>query len=1130
MARSVSVARLFFDIEANTKGLDGQLSQAEKSLGRTANFIDKNVGAALGAAGVALIGFGISATTMAGEVDAAFRKVANAAQLPIDDLEALKAAGADLATEFGISQGEIARVMEDVARTGIKTSEELIAASRAAVRAQRATGEEFSTIIGVIDSAMDNFGVTADQVDASLAKLLATAKGRVSLADLGEVLEKIGPTAKTAGVDLETMAAAIVTILPTAKSTRDAVSQLDRTLEQLGVQGLQSLADQSRVATDGVADLQAQIDFANGTLENQAKIIREQLNAEMIRLGNVALPLVLKGMQFLSDLLGGVNTKVQRFIDLVGDTKGTDQQQEAVSKLGKSLVDLTGALDLVDPKFAKAAEGIDNFAAVNSELSNSIRKLKDQDLKLLEDGLVAAAESGKLTSKQMLSVAESLGKINAEQLRRKPIITPEENRELGQTVSRLDQIKALAAGGASIDDIIAKLGTLSAVEEKAARDAIKGAKDRAKAHADAAKVVDQAAEKHAAAMRKIRDITVETSLTLTDDLMLAIENLSNELLDAGVSAEALAEGLKPLQAELRLVSTLERLKLPDILRKSADALTDFDLTRLRQARTVLQGILFDAKAGTKPYVEIKEEIKRVTDKIVEAENGALLKTQDNIFKTKEWRDWVEKTYESVKKIPPPLDDSKQKIFEMTGRLVSVAQGALGVATAFGVVKGETAAVLANIIATGENIAKFAASGFTDPAALIGAIGSLAGVIGGLFGDSPETKARKALLEENTQALRALTDVQGDILRISQPGAQLQSAEDALRNTLEILNKNPLASPILTLTKELAKVGLSLGEFEEIASSLGFNLRNAETGKIDPQALRLFFEGLRAADVGFGSTFQGQMDRITTEIQAGLLKPSQELAAVVDLLTRGPLASPAITDALKNIDIFQNPEAAVEALQGVIEKFATGQLTKGDLGGLSGEEFLDTILKIIGFLQDDAADERLGSSRDPFDADDLDDSPITLDDLPSEKPRVLPTDAAEAQAETLDALLGASREAAATQADILTTQVDLTTSLLGATETSNAHLQAIESLLASLAGVRPVTPPSLPERVLAGAAATVGQSNVAVALGGVNVTVQVAPGTDAAEQGRIAGETAVATIDRGLSDPFFLEKLRRGIVT
>ena len=42
MAKNLELARAFVVLEAETKGLDGQLQQAERSLGRTAKFILDN--------------------------------------------------------------------------------------------------------------------------------------------------------------------------------------------------------------------------------------------------------------------------------------------------------------------------------------------------------------------------------------------------------------------------------------------------------------------------------------------------------------------------------------------------------------------------------------------------------------------------------------------------------------------------------------------------------------------------------------------------------------------------------------------------------------------------------------------------------------------------------------------------------------------------------------------------------------------------------------------------------------------------------------------------------------------------------------------------------------------------------
>jgi len=59
--RDLVLARLFYQIEADSKGLDAELKSAERSIDRLAKFIVTNPVSAAGALGAALIGVGVKA-------------------------------------------------------------------------------------------------------------------------------------------------------------------------------------------------------------------------------------------------------------------------------------------------------------------------------------------------------------------------------------------------------------------------------------------------------------------------------------------------------------------------------------------------------------------------------------------------------------------------------------------------------------------------------------------------------------------------------------------------------------------------------------------------------------------------------------------------------------------------------------------------------------------------------------------------------------------------------------------------------------------------------------------------------------------------------------------------------------
>lgn len=242
--------------------------------------------------------------------------------------------------------------------------------------------------------------------------------------------------------------------------------------------------------------------------------------------------------------------------------------------------------------------------------------------------------------------------------------------------------------------------------------------------------------------------------------------------------------------------------------------------------------------------------------------------------------------------------------------------------------------------------------------LISAVGTAAGLIkdlgGMLFGESPEEKARKQLVKDNTAALKALTKATGDLLKVNATGSEITKAKDFLGSLFGPQGQYTKGS----YTAAKLKTGMTDAQLEKLAGELGITLRNKESGAIESKALYQLLQALTALDAGFAQTYAGQRERISQEMSVGVLGKEQQFGALKDVLTSS-VGSSALAKALQAGDISTaaGRAALTTALQGTFRQFSSNQLSASDLGGLTGTEFLNAIEELLGLIQDRAESDQ-----------------------------------------------------------------------------------------------------------------------------------------------------------------------------
>jgi Phage-related minor tail protein len=876
MARSVEIARAFITLEANTKGLDQQLSQAERSLGRTAKFIVDNPIAALAGFGTAAIAAALKLADMAAEVDRSFKLIAASIPGATDRIEDFRKEAKNLSLEFGVSQKEVADGMLALAKTGISSVEDLITANRAAMNASRATGTDFGTTISLLDGVLDSFGLKAKDSEAILAKLFVTSQGKTNFTELAEIFQSVGKAAVKSGVDWTTLTEAIVTLKTEQLPLKSIITVLSKALDQEGAPAIHKFAAESHVASDGLAEMRAQTASMNDEAGVAEAQIKQRLSAALIELGRTVLPLVVDGLE-----------TVVHFLDRAFGNTNLDAASEKIGAIGASLDTLTGGKHTAALIILSGA--IRDFTGDMVSAGVQAKDLSATQLKNLAVGLTAAAKASKDGSDEQKNLFTQLGYVNTEILKRATTVGPA-------------AVKSDDAQSAANRKLTASLLATGDAAAKSAHDQI-----------ESRKILLELEKKYTGATITLAESQAQAIEALEVEFGEKILQLKGEAKDKAIAL--LEETKARTVAAWKAIGEVTEATIKPQIKITDDY--DLSLTKLSTAHTDLNAIVAKTSVG---YGEL------------------LVVYNDAIDTEKEHRQAILKTADGIARAADEMGNFLEQVGLADEASKALLHGIGDIADAVGKIANHD--IFGGILA---------------------GIGGIAGIIQGLFGDSPGAAARAKLLSDNNERLRELKEGLEDDIRIRSSGAKFEGIQAGLTEFIKNLKLGSAFTGVNSadLFKSLAKFGVTMGDIDNIAKDFGLTVRNPDTGRFDIDALKQLLKlmgEINFADVGKSIT--DKIDHIKDLETAGVLPKEGEFAAITKALTETGSTSPGILGALGAGDVSTpgGRKAVTTALQALIANI--GDLKPSDFGDLTKDQFKDVILQLLGTLLSDTV---LGTS-------------------------------------------------------------------------------------------------------------------------------------------------------------------------
>ena len=425
-----ALQREIVETEQELKRLQEQAATTSVTLEKIAAAGDKfekagdsitNAGKQISVASAAVTGLGVAAVKTAADFDSAMANVAAISGATGDDLQALRDKAREMGEKTKFSASEAADAMSYMAMAGWKTGD-MLSGIEGIMNLAAASGEDLATTSDIVTDALTAFGLTAED-SAHFADILAAASSNANtnVSMMGETFKYCAPVAGALGYSAEDVAEAIglmgnagIKSTQAGTALRTMMTKLQGELklsgEALGEVTIQTAnADGSmRELSDILADcrtafskmseseaaaaaetlvgknamsgflalmnsapgdidkLRNAIDNCDGSAENMAAIMQDNLNGQLTILKSQLEELAISFVEMLMPVIRKVVTAVQGFVDKLNNMDEAQRKTIitiglVIAALGPFLVILGTVISTVGKSmkaYASATKGI----------------------------------------------------------------------------------------------------------------------------------------------------------------------------------------------------------------------------------------------------------------------------------------------------------------------------------------------------------------------------------------------------------------------------------------------------------------------------------------------------------------------------------------------------------------------------------------------------------------------------------------------------------------------------------------------------------------------------------------------------------------------------------------------------
>lgn len=895
---------LFIEMRANTTDFERGITGVGRELDKLGDFIQKKPVIAASAFASSLLLVGAAATKMAREVDQGIR--AATASMPVlqGRTEDMRQEIERLSRETGKSQASLSEAFAAAAKTGVTGFTQLRDVVQSAVRISEATGEDVIAIIGGLDLALDGFNISASRTTEVGAKLFAIAQGRFGFTELTDAIQPIIPAIKSANVGFDEMVGALGNLLDEGYSPKQAAKQL----KEFAAEGTNGAAKIRELAGDTVSTAEAmeRLRVAAQTNREEAgnlsNILRAQLNAELIDLGNEILPTV--------------NAGFAEAIRLIREFRQTWDKESLFAGNEITLPD-TG------PQLRVFIEQVERqLAIVERAAAERLRRLERSEGIAPGDilpGVGSVLRAGRITAAgaELKTVTDEADRLSA---------------ALSQAKQKLNELRS----GDTLPEMTATARRVTDAE-----------RDRA------SKEAERAREEGRKALRDLQQMLVISRATLGGDLEKDLAALRQRLAEfVATTGQAGAEELEEAKGVAEEIVANFLVKAERDLTGRLRELTE------REGAAARAAVIREANA----LLAGREQFDRtVRDNLNAAYSDTVALVKDILTRDERRLDLLRRQADEIRSAAAATGDMLYALGVMDERAASFLDSITSVATGIGPLVdalGSDSLSLSSLFGAAVPVV----GGLSG---IIGAISSVGEPSPEMQRAIEATREAIAALEENTRAIAQNTggllgsSATGSELSRFEPAvaAVLAAIND---------NAFPEGSAEKVrefFDDILAGFGFSLDDLAELAREFGLEVVDLQYGTFGPFAeylgqIQTEMEA-RISRGAFGTDFSGRLNlgRTAFEFTPEVESNTDQFADLVRRALLGDDPSRILRNAFAGIDLGAIDDPAVqEAARAAIRTLFTQVTAEGfsdfeGLGDASFEQFIGFLQELLGLLPD-----------------------------------------------------------------------------------------------------------------------------------------------------------------------------------